>query len=384
MKNTKIDEPLQPPAPHRGVQHPQPRQLRLPDQQHPQRRVRDVQHHARRGPGQPGHLAGRPARLPVGAEAAVLESRSFVAGSRRGDHRGGASLPAPRTRPATLLLSRMRLSVVPLHRRSPSPRPVRGRARCGRGPSQRRPRHPRHDARRPHGVPGLDARPDAGAGRARAAQGIVFEQAFAQAPITTVSHATILSGTYPQSHRVNDFGVPLPASVPWLPDAAGQGAGYHTAAFVGSLILDPRSGLAPGFDRGFDVYDAGFRTKRGKEDRYATMERRGRGGDDAGARLARPAAAGPVPALGPPLRRPRSLRGARAVPHALREGALRRRDRLRGRAGGAPRRGLRAQAPSSTPPPSRCSRTTARAWASTASPRTACSSTTPPSACPCC
>jgi len=109
---------------------------------------------------------------------------------------------------------------------------------------------------------------------ALARQGTVFEKAFAQAPITTVSHATILSGTYPQFHRVNDFGVPLPASVPWLPDLL-RAQGYRTAAFVGSLILDPRGGLAPGFDRGFDTYDAGFKAKRGKESRYATMERRG-------------------------------------------------------------------------------------------------------------
>jgi arylsulfatase A-like enzyme/Tfp pilus assembly protein PilF len=109
---------------------------------------------------------------------------------------------------------------------------------------------------------------------ALARQGTVFERAFAQAPITTVSHATILSGTYPQFHRVNDFGVPLPASVPWLPDLL-RAQGYRTAAFVGALILDPRGGLAPGFDRGFETYDAGFKVKRGKEDRYATMERRG-------------------------------------------------------------------------------------------------------------
>src|SRR5205814_7908640 len=53
---------------------------------------------------------------------------------------------------------------------------------------------------------------------ALARESVVFTRAFAQAPITTVSHATILSGTYPPFHRVNDFGVPLPATVPWLPD----------------------------------------------------------------------------------------------------------------------------------------------------------------------
>jgi arylsulfatase A-like enzyme/Tfp pilus assembly protein PilF len=108
---------------------------------------------------------------------------------------------------------------------------------------------------------------------ALARDGVVFERAYSQAPITTASHATILSGTYPQLHKVNDFGVPLPASLPWLPDLL-RASGYRTAAFVGSLILDPRNGLAPGFDRGFDTYDAGYRVRRGKDSRYATMERR--------------------------------------------------------------------------------------------------------------
>src|SRR6185436_15841645 len=105
-----------------------------------------------------------------------------------------------------------------------------------------------------------------------------------------------------------------------------------------ALILDPRGGLSPGFDRGFDTYDAGFKIKRGKEDRYATMERRG-GEVVSRALLARAATGGPLLPVGPPLRRARSLRGAGAVPIALREGALRRRDRLRGRAGGQARRG---------------------------------------------
>jgi arylsulfatase A-like enzyme/Tfp pilus assembly protein PilF len=110
---------------------------------------------------------------------------------------------------------------------------------------------------------------------ALAARSVIFEHAYAQAPITTVSHASVLSGTYPQFHGVNDFGVPLPAAVPWLPELLAAG-GYRTAAFVGSLVLDPRGGTAPGFDRGFATYDAGFRARRGKDDRYQTMERRGK------------------------------------------------------------------------------------------------------------
>lgn len=102
----------------------------------------------------------------------------------------------------------------------------------------------------------------------------VFERAYAQAPITTVSHATILSGTYPPFHRVDDFGAPLPAAVPYLPSLF-KAQGYQTAAFVGSLVLDPMNGTAPGFDRGFDVFDAGFRLRRPGDDRYQTIERRG-------------------------------------------------------------------------------------------------------------
>jgi arylsulfatase A-like enzyme/Flp pilus assembly protein TadD len=109
---------------------------------------------------------------------------------------------------------------------------------------------------------------------ALARESIVFTRAFSQAPITPVSHATILTGLYPTAHRVTDFGLPLPATATYLPDLLRHG-GYRTAAFVGALVLDPRGGVAPGFDRGFDLFDAGFRVKRPADDRYQTVERRG-------------------------------------------------------------------------------------------------------------
>src|SRR5579864_214197 len=108
---------------------------------------------------------------------------------------------------------------------------------------------------------------------AMAKQGIAFSRAFAHVPITTASHTTILTGTYPQFNHVNDFGVPLAPRLPYLPDLLHH-QGYHTAAFVGSLVLDPLDGTAPGFDRGFDVYDAGFRLRARGADRYKTVERR--------------------------------------------------------------------------------------------------------------
>lgn len=91
-----------------------------------------------------------------------------------------------------------------------------------------------------------------------ARQSIVFEQAYSQSPLTVVSHATLLSGTYPQTHRVSEFGTRLAPTLPFLPDLL-QHSGYRTAAFVGTIALDPKNGLAPGFDRGFTAYDAGFR-----------------------------------------------------------------------------------------------------------------------------
>jgi len=101
----------------------------------------------------------------------------------------------------------------------------------------------------------------------------VFSRAYSHVPLTTVSHATILTGTYPQYNHVNDFGAPLDKSLPYLPDILRK-HGYTTGAFVGSLILDPVAGIAPGFDRGFDKYDAGFRVVRAHESRYDTVERR--------------------------------------------------------------------------------------------------------------
>jgi arylsulfatase A-like enzyme/Flp pilus assembly protein TadD len=109
---------------------------------------------------------------------------------------------------------------------------------------------------------------------ALATQSVVFEHAYSQAPITPVSHATILTGTYPQYHGIRNFGDRLPPSVPFLPDML-HAQGYHTGAFVGSIILDPKNGFASGFERGFDVYDAGFHRQKTGERREASMQRRG-------------------------------------------------------------------------------------------------------------
>jgi arylsulfatase A-like enzyme/Flp pilus assembly protein TadD len=106
-----------------------------------------------------------------------------------------------------------------------------------------------------------------------ASQSAIFTHAYSQAPLTPVSHATILTGTYPQFHKVNDFKVPLAKDLPYAPDIL-RNNGYRTAAFVGSSVLDPKQPFAQGFGRGFDTYDAPFTGWRPGLDRYHTTERR--------------------------------------------------------------------------------------------------------------
>jgi choline-sulfatase len=109
---------------------------------------------------------------------------------------------------------------------------------------------------------------------ALARKSVIFTRAYSQVPLTAPSHASILTGTYPQFHQVNDFALLLPIDLPYAP-AILKAHGYKTAAFVGAMVLDPVAGLAPGFERGFDTYDAGYRRLHPGEDRFETFERRG-------------------------------------------------------------------------------------------------------------
>jgi len=109
---------------------------------------------------------------------------------------------------------------------------------------------------------------------ALAKQAAVFTRAYAQAPLTPPSHATILTGTYPQFHQVNAMQAPLAADLPYAPEIL-RAHGYRTAAIIGSIVLEAKAPYAPGFDRGFQTYDANFRNGYPGEDRYRTTVRRG-------------------------------------------------------------------------------------------------------------
>jgi choline-sulfatase len=106
-----------------------------------------------------------------------------------------------------------------------------------------------------------------------AKQGIRFTEAFTPSPITNSSHTSIMTGLLPSSHGVSDFGVPLAAIYPTLAELLAKG-GYHTAAFIGAVILDSKN-LAPGLDRGFQFYD-NFPKLTTTKSRWGRLERRGR------------------------------------------------------------------------------------------------------------
>ena len=78
--------------------------------------------------------------------------------------------------------------------------------------------------------------------------GMRFDRAYAAAPITLPSHATLLTGLYPPRHGARDNGMAMSA-VPTLATEL-KARGFSTAAFVAAFPLDHQFGLS----RGFDVY----------------------------------------------------------------------------------------------------------------------------------
>lgn len=106
-----------------------------------------------------------------------------------------------------------------------------------------------------------------------ARDGTRFARAFATAPITLPSHATLLTGRYPPGHASRHNGMGARGGLPTLA-AHLRGLGLSTAAFVSAFPLDPRFGLAAGFD----TYDA--RLPRGADGRPLN-ERPGRATVDA-------------------------------------------------------------------------------------------------------
>lgn len=85
---------------------------------------------------------------------------------------------------------------------------------------------------------------------ALAARGVRFGQAIVQVPLTAPSHASILTGAYPQAHKVRDMGgFILDPKIPTLATILSH-SGLDTAAFIGAAVLNRHYGM----NRGFAVY----------------------------------------------------------------------------------------------------------------------------------
>jgi len=86
-----------------------------------------------------------------------------------------------------------------------------------------------------------------------AAQGIRFDNAFSQIPVTGPSHTTIMTGRAPWEHGNLLNGLPIDPKYATLAQSL-RANGWRTAAFVSAYVLDG----SLGFSRGFEVYDDDF------------------------------------------------------------------------------------------------------------------------------
>ena len=92
------------------------------------------------------------------------------------------------------------------------------------------------------------------AAAALAADGVLFERAYAHAPQTLPSHASMMTGQLPFEHKVRDnLGFKLAEGSPTLASLF-RSQGYKTGAFVSAYVLRAETGL----NQGFDAYDATF------------------------------------------------------------------------------------------------------------------------------
>jgi arylsulfatase A-like enzyme len=94
-----------------------------------------------------------------------------------------------------------------------------------------------------------------------ASEGVVFDRAIAPAPLTLPSHSSLFTGLLPPAHGVRVNGSVLAPGRPLFPEAL-RTAGYRTAAFVGSIVLDRHRGLGRGFDEYGDLDSGAFGDRR--------------------------------------------------------------------------------------------------------------------------
>lgn len=107
-----------------------------------------------------------------------------------------------------------------------------------------------------------------------AEEGIVMERAFAQAPYTLSSQASVHTSQYPSVHGTRQLSDRLPSEKETLAEVLRE-AGYTTAAFVGGGEVERKFGFAQGFDTFID--SAGVTMRNTIPLAEAWLEKRERG-----------------------------------------------------------------------------------------------------------
>ncbi len=104
-----------------------------------------------------------------------------------------------------------------------------------------------------------------------AREGILFTNVISPVPITLPAHCSMLTGANPPYHGAHDnITYQLAESNVTLAEALRE-YGYETAAFVASFVLDPRFGIA----QGFNAYDAEFGQRATFQQRVFSERRAG-------------------------------------------------------------------------------------------------------------
>jgi arylsulfatase A-like enzyme len=100
-----------------------------------------------------------------------------------------------------------------------------------------------------------------------AEEGVLFQQAISQVPLTLPSHCSILTGLSPRSTGVRDqAGFSLANERTTLAELF-KASGYETAAFISASVLNSAGGLAQGFDVYSDLTNVTGKSTEGETER---------------------------------------------------------------------------------------------------------------------
>jgi arylsulfatase A-like enzyme/Tfp pilus assembly protein PilF len=88
-----------------------------------------------------------------------------------------------------------------------------------------------------------------------AAEGVLFEQAVAPAPLTLPAHSSIFTGKFPPAHGVRDNGGFFLDDRETTLAERLRDKGFTTGGFVGAYVLDRKWGVAQGFQTYYDDFD---------------------------------------------------------------------------------------------------------------------------------